>query len=161
MNPAVELTITIVPAPDASSEPRSAWVTRRVPSTFTSNIHCQSSILPSSTVSRPWAPPALLTSRVIGPALSAAALSAATDSSEVTSQTTAVAVPPAAVISVTSLSRRSARRAATITAKPAAASWRAVAAPIPLEAPVTIAVGDMVTSCRRAVRMTSVTSVGT
>src|SRR5579862_8041652 len=42
--------------------------------------------------------------------------------------------------SATSASIRSARRAPPTTRAPAAASWRAVAAPIPLEAPVTIAV---------------------
>ena len=132
--------MTMVPAPDASSAGSSAWVTRSVPSTFTSYIHCQSPTEPDSTGSRPRAPPALLTSRVTGPgAAAAAAASPATDSSEVTSQATAVALPPAASISATRSASRSVRRAAASTWKPSAASRRAVAAPIPLDAPVTIA----------------------
>ena len=58
----------------------------------------------------------------------------------------ATAVPP---ISAASASIRSARRAAQITWNPASASDRAVAAPMPLLAPVTTAVreeeGEMLT----------------
>ncbi|MDT4884654.1 hypothetical protein FQZ97_1208160 [compost metagenome] len=86
----------------------------------------------AETGASPIAPPALLTrTSSRGPT---AAASAATDASEVTSHTTAR--PP---ISAASASIRSARRAAQTTSKPARARWRAVAAPIPLEAPVTTA----------------------
>ncbi len=130
----------MVPEPDASRAGSSAWVTRSVPSTFTSYIHCQSATEPDSTGSSPRAPPALLTRRVTGPgAWAAASASPATDSSEVMSQVTAVACPPAAVISATRSVSRSARRAAASTWKPSAARRRAVAAPIPLDAPVTMA----------------------
>ena len=136
----MELTITIVPAPERSNAGSSALVTRSVPSTFTSYIHCQSPTSAVSTGSRPRAPPALFTSSVTGPgAASAAAARPATDSSEVTSQATAVAVPPAASIWATSAASRSVRRAAASTWNPSAASRRAVAAPIPLDAPVTMA----------------------
>src|SRR5215218_2285949 len=47
------------------------------------------------------------------------------------------AVPPAFSISAARSSRRSLRRATSATEAPASASWRAVAAPIPLLAPVT------------------------
>src|SRR5690348_1937636 len=79
------------------------------------------------------APPALLTRTCsVSPP---AAASSATEAREVTSQVTAV--PPT---SPASAATRSARRAAHHTAYPSRASARAVAAPIPLLAPVTTAV---------------------
>ena len=100
-------------------------------------------------MSAPKAPPALLTSTCsTGPTRSA---SAATDARSVTSH--AVATPP---ISSASVSIRSVRRAAQCTRKPSAARRRAVAAPMPLLAPVTRAIrrllgaGTMVRLCRAA-----------
>ena len=57
----------------------------------------------------------------------------------VMSAATASAVPPAASIVVTSVSGRSLCRAMTATLAPCSASFLAVAAPMPLLAPVTIA----------------------
>src|SRR4051812_25199630 len=137
-----------VPAPLASSAGSSAWVTRSVPSVLTSNIHCQSAIEPPATGSMPCAPPALLTSTVTGaPSPVIRSAIAATDSSEVTSQVTAVASGP---ISLTNWSSRSARRAAATTWNPSVASRRTVAAPIPLDAPVTTAMFFMALHYPRA-----------
>src|SRR4051794_12759849 len=113
-----------------------ALVTRTTPSTLTSYIHCQSSMLVSAIGSRPSAPPALLTSTRHSGVASA---SAATDASSRTS--TATARPS---ISLASASSRSSRRAAQTTSKPSAASLRAVASPIPLLAPVTTATGRLI-----------------
>ncbi len=52
---------------------------------------------------------------------------------------TASARPPSRSISAASCCNRSARRAANTTVAPARANARAVASPIPLDAPVTIA----------------------
>ena len=134
---AVELSTTTVPAPERSSAGSSAWVTRTVPSTLTSYIHCQSAIFAAAMSSLPRAPPALLTSRVSSPPReSTVDTSVATSAGSVTSAVTAVAP-----ISLASASRRSVRRAAMITWKPSAASRRAVAAPIPLDPPVINAMG--------------------
>src|SRR5512139_2012576 len=112
---------------------RSALVTLRRPITFTSYIARQSSGSDSATGCDPNAPPALLTRTCsVGPTFAA---SADTSSVEVTSQRTAV---PS--ISAASSWTRSARRAAQTTWYPSAARRRAVAAPIPLLAPVTTAV---------------------
>ena len=133
MRPAVEPTLTITPSPLAISAGSSAWVTCISPITLTSNIRRQSSLSASATGAAPKAPPASLTSTFSVPPTAAA--SAATDFSSVTSQTTGV--PP---ISAARASMRSARRAAQNTWKPASASILAVAAPMPLLAPVTTAV---------------------
>src|SRR4051794_12578061 len=122
-----------MPSPPATSAGSSARVTCRRPITFTSYIRRQSSASACATGSAPKAPPALLTSRLrVSPTLPA---SPATDAGSVTSQVTGV--PP---ISAASSSTRSARRAAQNTWNPASASFRAVAAPMPLLAPVTTAV---------------------
>ncbi len=117
-------------------------MTRSTPSTFTSYIRVQSPGSADSTGSSPIAPPALLTRTSRRPAAvepgdsdATAAARPATDSGSVTSQATAV--PP---ISAASASSRSTRRAAQTTENPAAARARAVAAPMPLLAPVTTAV---------------------
>src|SRR5215213_245645 len=127
------------PSPLARRAGSSAWVTRSRPSTLTSYIQRHSSGSASATGDIPNAPPASLTSTCSeSPTASA---NPATDSGEVTSQVTAV--PP---ISRASSSIRSVRRAAHTTAYPSWASARAVAAPIPLEAPVTTAVRRFMTT---------------
>ena len=113
-------------------------MTRTRPRTLTSYIQRQSSRSASSTRSAPTAPPALLTSTW---QVGTAAARAATESASWTSQLTAT--PP---ISAASSSMRSVRRAAHTTRKPSAARARAVAAPMPLEAPVTTAVRVWVVS---------------
>src|SRR5664280_2064594 len=118
----------------------SALVIRRVPSTFTSYICCQSASLASATDSRPMAPPALLIRTAQSPTCSARV---ATEAGSVTSSVTA-----RAPVSAAKASSRSRRRAAATTSKPSAASRRAVAAPIPLLAPVTTAVRPDIASLR-------------
>src|SRR4051794_11499634 len=127
--------LTTSPPPSARRAGSRAWVTRTMPRAFRSNIRAQSATSASSTVAASTAPPALLTSTST---LSTAAASARTESSSVTSHTTAV--PP---ISRASSSIRSWRRAAQTTWNPSPASARAVAAPMPLLAPVTTAVRGM------------------
>ncbi len=107
-------------------------MTRSTPSTFTSNIVCQSAGSAVEIGSAPTAPPATLTSNEHD---GTACASAATESASVTSTT--IARPP---ISSATAPRRSARRAAQTTSKPSCARRRAVAAPMPLLAPVTTAV---------------------
>src|SRR3954467_12328268 len=123
----------MAPAPDASSAGSRARVTCTRPITLTSYIWRHSSLTASATGPEPNAPPALLTST--SRRSPTAAARAAADSSEVTS--VATAVPP---ISSATAPIRSTGRAARKTWKPASASRRAVAAPIPLLAPVTTAV---------------------
>lgn len=108
-------------------------MTRAEPVTLMAYMRSQSAMSASSTRSTPNAPPALLTSTSRRPPT--ASTRPATDSGEVTSHSTAV--PP---ISCAKAVRRSRRRAAQRTWRPSAASLRAVAAPIPLDAPVTTAV---------------------
>ncbi len=86
----------------------------------------------------PWYPkPALQIITSSRPNVSTArATSARESASIVTSPGTASARPPAAVIARTTSSSRSARRARSTTAAPSAASARAVARPMPAEAPV-------------------------
>ena len=91
------------------------------PSTFVSITSRSSSSLDSQTGSRPSARPALLT-RMSRPPSSASARS--TNARELSGSVT---------------SRVPSRREPTKTRAPASSSARAVAAPIPLEAPVTIA----------------------
>ena len=84
--------------------------------------------------------PALLTSVSRRPRFETVCSTAsAASSSLVTSHSMTSAVPPASPISLASVSSLSLRRAARATAAPVAESWRAVAAPIPLDAPVTSA----------------------
>ena len=122
----------------------SAFVTRITPATFDSHIsrHCSSSA--SSTGSRPSAPPALWTIRST---CGSAGPSSATESGSATSRR--IARPPT---SAASASQRSRRRAADTVSKPAAARARTVAAPIPLEAPVTRAIRLRCALTRRRLR---------
>lgn len=106
-------------------------MTRMTPSTLVSHMARQLSSSASAIDSIPKAPPALFTRT---PHSGTALASAVTASGSVTSQATER--PP---ISSARASIRSARRAAQITSKPSAASRRAVAAPMPLLAPVTTA----------------------
>src|SRR5215467_6944221 len=123
------------PAP-RSRAGSSAWVTRSTPSTFVSYIACQSAGSATSTGSTPIAPPALLTSTETSSSESA---SEATEAGDVTSRVTG-RMPG---VDAASESSRSRRRAAATTSNPSAASRRAVAAPMPLLAPVTTAVRVM------------------
>src|SRR6185437_5479350 len=138
MNPAVDDMITMVPAPLAISLGSSAWVTCSVPRTLTSYMACQSAGSLAATVSAPNAPPALLTSTS---QRSTALANCCTAARSVTSSTVASAWPPSPRSWPASSSIRLARRAARITRYPARASLVAVAAPIPLLAPVTTATG--------------------
>src|ERR1044072_8192538 len=127
------VTVTISPSPDPTRAPSRARVIRIVPITFASYIqrHCSSSA--SATGSRPRAPPAVVRSRS---QRGRRAAKASPESGWVTSRAIASAAPISSAIS----SRRSSRRAPRTTRNPSPASARAVAAPIPLDAPVTTAV---------------------
>src|SRR5690242_1008073 len=85
--------------------------------------------------------PALLT-RIVGAPSSCAtrATAASTCSGRLTSTPTAIARPPAAVMADTVSPQACSSRSSTATAWPSAASRRAVAAPMPRAAPVTMAV---------------------
>src|SRR5690606_29297012 len=89
--------------------------------------------------SSPSAPPALFTSTVTGPNSAAASASRATSASDLTSQVIGVAASPCSVSDEQRSLIRSVRLAAATTWNPSRASRRAVAAPIPLDAPVTTA----------------------
>ncbi len=109
---------------------RQMRVIRIRPSTFVSIIARSSSSVASSAGTRPSARPAELTRMSIPPrSCTARTTKAAQLSGSVTSSGSAISV-----------SSRSTRRAPPATRTPASASIRAVAAPNPLEAPVTIAV---------------------
>ncbi len=128
--------MTTWPSPEATSAGSRARVIRSVPSTFVSNIQRHASTSASATGSSPFAPPALLTStRQSG----TAATKASTESWSVTSRRSAVPSTSAATAA-----QRSTLRAPSTTAKPDAASARAVAAPMPELAPVTTATGRSV-----------------
>src|SRR5690606_31652146 len=126
--------VTIRPSPEAMSSGISALVIRMVPMTLVSHIQRQSSSTASATGARPFAPPALLTSTSTR---GSTVVNASTESSSVTSSSRAV--PP---ISSARVCSRSRRRAPTTTVKPGAARVRAVASPIPEDAPVTTAIRD-------------------
>jgi hypothetical protein len=129
-----------------------AGTTRRVmyiaPSRFTSTSRRSSSGAASSIrADMFW--PALFTSRSIAPSAdSAAPQNASTDAKSVTSSACANAVPPSASICFATCSIRGTRRAPSATRQPWRASSSAVAAPIPDEAPVTIAVRGASTVAR-------------
>ena len=87
------------------------------------------------------ATPALFTSTSTEPKRSCvAAIMRSTSSSRLTSQGTASALPPAAVIDRASSSMRSVRRAASTTLAPAPASASDITTPRPEDAPVMMAV---------------------
>src|SRR5215471_3726017 len=140
MNAAVDVSITMAPSPLAIRRGNSALVRLSEPITLTSYMVCQSASCASATYSMPNAPPATLTSTSHRSRDCANASTAATS---VTSRISACAEPPRARAWAAASSSRSARRAARITWKPALASCAAVAAPIPLLAPVTTATGCM------------------
>src|SRR5205823_9300565 len=129
-------TITMWPSPERSRAGRNARVTRAVPRTFSSYIRRHASRSASATGSRPNAPPALFTSRRTSGSL---ATNASTEAGSVTSRATARATPPSAPMAAATRSRRSIRRAPATTSNPCRARARAVASPMPLEAPVTTA----------------------
>src|SRR6187455_944748 len=112
---------------------RQRRVMRIRPRTFVSTIVMSSSSRLSQTGSRPSARPALLT-RTSKPPSSACARS--TNRSQLAGSVTS----RSSAKSPSRSGRRSTRRAPTVTRAPASASACAVAAPIPLEAPVTTAV---------------------
>src|SRR6266705_1424624 len=124
---------TMCPPEPRSSAGSRACVTRSTPSTLMSYMACQSAGSAVETGSAPSAPPALLTSTATSSSESA---SDATEAGEVTSSGTA-RMPG---VDAAKASSRSSRRAAATTEYPSAARRRAVAAPIPLLAPVTTAV---------------------
>src|ERR687893_658046 len=130
--------ITTCPLPERRIWGRSAFVISPMLSTFASNIQRQFSSTISATGSSPFAPPALLTSTEAPPKDSVHAANSSMEPESVTSRNLAC---PA--ISAASFSIRSTRRAPRATSKPAPAKARAVAAPIPDEAPVTTARRDL------------------
>src|SRR5215469_4061131 len=142
MIPAVDDISTIVAAPVEISLGSRACTQCSVPSTFTLYMACQSSGVLSAIVSAPIAPPALATRTSHRSSDSAKASTAARS---VTSSWYGTALPPSAVIRAATSARRSARLAVSITRYPALASSTAVAAPMPLLAPVTTAVRSMAT----------------
>src|SRR3954470_19245408 len=130
-----------------SAGPRSAAASRRFPKArtvltrpirFASSIRSRSSASDSS-AGEGSITPALATTRSKSPSIASSAARSATSA--------ATNAPPS---SFASASMRSWRRATRVTWAPAAASARAVAAPIPEEAPVTSAVRFMAAMLRRA-----------
>src|SRR6266850_5921740 len=116
-----------------------ACVHRNVPVALTASRRFQSSSVVLATGAL-WAAPALLTRMLTTPARRPAACTRLwTLAASVTSHCTAHALPPPVRISAATFSIGSARRAATTTAAPSAASARATAAPIPWPPPVTTA----------------------
>jgi len=103
-----------------------------VPSTFLSYMACQASIFASATGSAPMAPPATLTKAVSGSCRARNFMRLATESSSVRSagQNLHPICLPSSLI-------RPSLRAVAITSNPSATSRRAVASPIPVDAPVT------------------------
>src|ERR1700688_1392489 len=118
-------------------------------STLASHIVRQSSSRASAIGSSPWAPPALLSSRWTRATRAASAVTLAASATSRISATASAA--PAALISRARSRSRSSRRAPRTTWKPAAASARALAAPIPELAPVTTAI---FASCKASVMAT-------
>src|SRR5581483_2482725 len=129
---AMEPMLTMTPSPPAMSLGRNARVTRMTPSTLASYIHRHFSSSASASGSSPRAPPALFTSTSQA---STSAANASTDAVSVTSNASGRA--PRGPATSRNLSMR---RAPTTTSKPSFARRAAVAAPMPLLAPVTTAV---------------------
>src|SRR5699024_2802943 len=134
---ATEVTKSTSPRPLRRRAGSSALVTRRAPSTLVSYIRCHLPRSASATGSTPRAPPATWTTALSSSPNSSCvrSASAATDASSVTS-TPRVAQP----VSSASACSRSSRRATARTCQPSATRRRAVARPMPDEAPVTTAV---------------------
>jgi hypothetical protein len=116
---------------------RAAWVTLSTPRTLTSTI-CSHSLMGVPSAGPSSITPALLTrvSSLPSPA-TAASTAAVAPSALVTSACSTRAWPESARMAAASSSSLSRRRATKATAAPSAASLRAVAAPMPLLAPVT------------------------
>src|SRR5579871_420402 len=116
-----------------------ARVIRNAPRRCTpSTVSQSSSVILNSRLSR--ITPALLTSTTGAPSSPATRSTAASTWSRwLTSAPTATARPPASAISFTVPAQAASSRSRTATAIPSAASLRAVAAPMPRAAPVTIA----------------------
>src|SRR5919202_1435846 len=138
ISPATDPMLTITPRPCRRIWGSTAWTQRAGASRLTATICCIT--LSRASMGLPPPTPALLTSTSIRPYASIVlSTSRSTSVRAVTSVGTARARPPCRTISSASAWIRSARRAASTTAAPWRASSRAVAAPIPLEAPVTTA----------------------
>src|SRR5437868_3258314 len=138
ISPATDPMLTITPRPCRRMWGSAAWTQRAGASRLTATICCITSSPASMELPPPT--PALLTSTSIRPYASIVlATSRSTSARSVTSVGTARARPPCRTISSASAWIRSARRAASTMAAPWRASSRAVAAPIPLDAPVTTA----------------------
>ena len=120
------------------SSGRLIFAVSSAPQIFVSSIWRQFSNSPASVPIWVAPSPALAKTASSPPKRSTAAVTARdTESGSLTSQATASALSP---ISPTSASSLSWRRAVSTTFQPASAAIRAVAAPIPLEAPVIISV---------------------
>src|SRR5919201_3192681 len=138
ISPATDPMLTITPRPCRRIWGSTAWMQRAGASRLTATICCIT--LSRASMELPPPTPALLTSTSIRPYASIVlSTSRSTSARSLTSVGTARARPPCRTISSASAWIRSARRAASTTAAPWRASSRAVAAPIPLDAPVTTA----------------------
>src|SRR5262245_32727722 len=116
-----------------------AWQTRNVPLRFTSMTASHASS-PSLRAVRSFVMPALLITMWTAPSSAIVLANAASTSAFFdTSQTTWIALPPEPLISSTVLARPSALTSRHATAAPSLAKRFAVAAPMPLAAPVTSA----------------------
>src|SRR5215212_6972268 len=139
INPLTELMLTIAPFLLAIIPGRAALVQRNALLSTMSKLRSQIS---GSIVRRslPSEAPALLTRMSTGAkTLSARAKTWSTPSGVATSASTAIAVPPASSIPLTTDSARSPCRSATTTVAPSWAKSSAVARPIPEPPPVTTA----------------------
>src|SRR4051794_14402537 len=138
MSPAVDATLTMLP-PFSNRCGRAAWLMRKVPVRFTAMIRCQSSKL-ASTVCANLPMPATLQTTLGGPSWETISfIVAATESGSLTSEGSATAVPPPAVISSTTFCSGSAAMSRAATLPPSPAITSAVAFPTPDAAPVTTA----------------------
>mmetsp|Transcript_4367 Transcript_4367/g.11412 ORF Transcript_4367/g.11412 Transcript_4367/m.11412 type:complete len:273 (+) Transcript_4367:168-986(+) len=122
---------------------KASCVHRNAPPRFVSTTERHCSYVSSSIGTPGVKLPALLKSKSSLPNSSTVALkSALTAAGSVTSVGTTSALPPAAVTSAAVCSRPSRRRPASATAQPCAANAALTARPMPVPAPVTIAILD-------------------
>src|SRR5438270_639459 len=138
MSPAVEATFTMLP-PFSSRYGRAAWHIRKVPVRLTARMRCQS----SNDASMVWANlpmPATLHTVLGTPSWATTSfIDVATESGSLTSVRTAMAWPPAALISSTVSSAPASEMSRAATRPPSPAISWAVACPSPEAAPVTTA----------------------
>src|SRR5947209_5036219 len=138
MRPAVDATLTMLP-PFSRRYGRAAWQMRKVPVRLTARMRCQSS-KEASTVWANLPMPATLHTVFGAPSWATTSfIDVATDSGSLTSVRTAIALPPAALISSTVSWAPSSEMSRAATFPPSPAISSAVARPSPEPAPVTTA----------------------